>query len=113
MCMENLKYLKIYESSEEIEKMSCYTFKKLLNESIKETAFIYITYKQGIKGGEIQYLSPCSKDLAIEVKQKIFAMRNIMTNIPPNVSSSKIHFICVYGEKEDMRHIDECKMLNR
>ena len=35
--------------------MSGYTFKKLLNERIKETAFIYLTDKQGIKGGEIQY----------------------------------------------------------
>jgi hypothetical protein len=118
--MENLKYLKIYESFEEIEKMSCYTFKKLLNERIKETAFIYLTDKQGIKGGEIQYsdfqmseyLSPCIKDLSIEVKQKIFAMRNMMTNIPANFSSSKIHFKCVCGEKEDMNHIYECKMLN-
>ena len=121
MCMENLKFLKIYESFEEIEKMSCYTFKKLLNERIKKTAFIYLTDKQGFKGGEIQYsdlqmseyLSPCSKDLAIEVKQKIFAMRNMMINIPANFSSSKIHFKCVCGEKEDMNHIYECKMLNR
>ena len=60
-----------------------------------------------------EYLSPCSKDLSIEVKQKIFAMRNMMINIPANFSSSKIHFKCVCGEKEDMNHIYECKMLNR
>ena len=82
--------------------MSGYTFKKLLNERIKDTAFIYLTDKQGIKGGEIQYsdlqmseyLSPSSKDLTIEVKQKIFALRNMMTNIPANFASSKIHFKC-------------------
>ena len=60
-----------------------------------------------------EYLLPCSKDLSIEVKQKIFAMRNMMANIPANFSSSKVHFKCVCGEKEDMNHIYECKMLNK
>ena len=55
MCIENLEYLKISQTFEEIKKMSGWKFKNLINESIKREALIYRRNKQGIKGGEIEY----------------------------------------------------------
>ena len=55
MCIENLQYLKITQTFEEIKKISGGKFKNLINESIKREALIYRRNKQGIKGGEIEY----------------------------------------------------------
>ena len=76
ICIENLKELRINETLEEIEKMSHYKFKNLLNERTKNAALIYLTNKQGIKGHEIKYsdlqmsdyLLPNSQDMTIKVK---------------------------------------------
>ena len=101
--------------------MSHYIFKRLLDEWTKNAALIYLTNKQGIKGHEIKYsdlqmsdyLLPNSQDMTINVKRKIFAMRNMMTNIPANFSSSKIIHKCVCGDNEEMKHIyTTCSMLN-
>ena len=51
MCMEDLKYLEIEESLEDIKQMSVYSFKKRINEKLSKSSLSYLTGKQGSKGG--------------------------------------------------------------
>ena len=56
-----------------------------------------------------EYLLPYNNKLAIEEKCELFAVRNRMIiNIPSNFSS-KCDKKCECGEKENMKHIYECK----
>ena len=119
-CLENLNYLQIEESLEEIKEMSDHKYKRILKERIKKAAYEYLTGKQRSKGGDIyysdiqmaEYLLPVCR-LTNEVKRDIFAMRNGMTNIPANFSSQKIKFKCIGCQSdENMKHIYICKELN-
>ena len=59
-----------------------------------------------------EYLCPVNKQLTISQKCKMFAVRNRMTNIPANFPNLLESDKCLCGEKEDMKHIYYCKMLN-
>ena len=120
MCMNDLKNLEIVESLDDIQKMSIYSFKKLINKKLSESALSYLTGKQGSKGGEIvytklelaDYLSPICKQ-PIETKRRTFEIRNRMWNIPANFSSKEIKHKCfICQEDETMEHIYTCEKLN-
>ena len=120
MCMNDLKNLEINESLDDIKKMSIYSFKKMLNKKLSESALSYLTGKQGSKGGEIvytklelaDYLSPICKQ-PIDTKRRTFEIRNRMWNIPANFSSKEIkHKCCICQEDETMEHIYTCEKLN-
>ena len=113
-CMEDLKDLKINLSLKDIEKMSKSKFDNEIKKSIQISALVYLLGKQGSKGKDIvysdirmaEYLMPSSSNLTIEQKRYIFEMRNRMTPIPHNFSSSKeMDSNCVCGQSENMEHI--------
>ena len=58
------------------------------------------------------YLMPLNNKLTINEKCELFAVRNRMINIPSNFSSN-CEFKCKCGENENMKHIYECKILNK
>ena len=58
-CLEDLKYLEIDMSLEEIKSVSEISLRSILKKSISRKALQYLTEKQGSKGGEIKY--PCLK----------------------------------------------------
>ena len=88
-------------------------------EKVRQAARLYLTDKRGSKGVEISYpelqmadyLQPIA-DLSIEIKRKIFEVRNKMTRIPANFSSRNTILKCVCGEQEDMSHVYSCTLLN-
>ena len=59
-----------------------------------------------------QYLLPDSK-LSITQKRRLFAIRNMMLEIPDNFSSGIVQTFCFCGEREVMSHIYYCKILNK
>ena len=86
--------LKITETFEEIKLMTKRKFNRILKERISKNALQYLTEKQGKKGGNIayvriemaEYLLPDSK-LSTEQKRQLFAIRNMMVDLPDNFSS--------------------------
>ena len=72
--------------------------------------------KRSKKGGQItyknlemaEYLQPTC-ELSIKEKQKIFEIRNDMTNIPVNFGNKSV---CLCGKKENMEHIYNCELWN-
>ena len=118
-CLKDLAELKIEESLEEIKQMTKSKFNKLLKKRINENAMKYLTEKQGTKGKEIiysnikmaEYLLP-NNNLSILDKQRIFAIRNKMIEIPNNFPMGKKETKCTCGEKEEMPHIYYCEILS-
>ena len=104
-CKTDLKKLKISESFEEIKTMSKNKFTKMLKMKIKENALEYLLEKKGSKGSEIDYselemanyLLPLNDKLKIEEKQRLFAMRNRMIEIPNNFGKFETYYC---GEQE-------------
>ena len=119
-CMEDLKYLEIEMTLEEIKNTSEIRLRSILRKSISRKAFQYLTEKQGSKGGEIKYSSlkmadyllPHDEKISISDQKEIFSIRNRMTPIPANFSSHKIEHKCECGEIENMRHIYVCTYWN-
>ena len=109
-CIQDLKEFKIESSLEEIKMMSKYTFSKLLRNKANERAIKYLTEKQRVKGKKIQYLkiemaeylSPCNTELSIEEKQKLFAIRNQMTNFEMKFNEKPQNCLC--GKIESIEH---------
>ena len=58
------------------------------------------------------YLLPTNNKLTISEKQKMFAVKNRMINIPANFPKPKMEYKCYCGEKEDMKHIYNCEINN-
>ena len=91
-----------------------------MKKKLKINALKYLTGKQRIKGKNIkyskitmsEYLLPTNKNLTIEEKRRMFAVRNKMTNIPPNFQKSRTEIECSCGEIETMEHIYECESYN-
>ena len=85
------------ESFESIKNMPLSKFRSMLHNKISEAALIYLTDKQRIKGGEInyegiqmaEYLLPNNSGLTNQEQQKIFEIRNKVVRIPDNFSSRK------------------------
>ena len=116
-CIDDLKQLEIYESFEDIQKMSKFKFNKILKKRIEINALKYLAEKQGLKGQEIgysciemsEYLLPTNDKLSINEKRRLFEIRNKMLDIPSNFSSSKLATKCYCGDTLDMKHIYECE----
>ena len=56
------------------------------------------------------YLLPYNDKMDIEEKQRLFAVKNRMVEIPSNFGKSDS--ICICGTKENMSHIYSCQYLN-
>ena len=118
-CLKDLEELQLAMSFEEKKLISKNRFNKILNERIRAASLTYLTGKQNIKGGDInyakiemsEYLSPLS-DLSIDDKRRLFAVRNMMVDIPANFSNSNENMKCICGEKESMAHIYQCGFLS-
>ena len=60
-----------------------------------------------------EYLLP-NNEITIEEQRKIFAIRNRMIDIPANfIAKEKNDNKCFCNKIEDMKHIYECKLLNK
>ena len=120
MCIENMKYLGIELTMEEIRALSKNRFMEILRKSIKEKALQYLLIKRGSKGKEIvyqnlkmaEYLLPNNESLSISEKRYIFAIRNRMVEIEVNFPQNKTETKCFCGETMNMNHIYSCKQLN-
>ena len=74
-------------------------FKKLLKEKVKEKAFLYLKKKIRSKGKEnnfqslcmTEYLLPENRLLSIAEKQRLFAVKNRMTNIVKTPTQPKLN----------------------
>ena len=121
-CMQNMKYLNINKSLEEIRQMLSYTYKNMINKKCEEKAFDYLMSKRGSKGSEIRYfklkmadyLYP-NENLTISEQRRMFAVRNKMIlEIPSNFCSKENNTTkCICNEKENIEHIYNCKYLNK
>ena len=119
-CLDDLKYLKLNITFEEIRKISKKRYSVILKEKITEIALNYLLDKRGSKGSEINYtflemsefLLPFNNKLTISEKCELFAVRNRMIDIPSNFSSN-CEAKCECGAIENMKHIYECKILNK
>ena len=118
-CIQNLEYLGIELTFEEIRNMSKKKYSEIIKERINQVSLKYLMDKRGKKGCEIkysclemsEYLLPFNNELTIEEKCELFAVKNRMINIPYNFSS-KCEYKCKCGKKEDMIHIYECELYN-
>ena len=114
----DLKELNIAETLSEIKRMSKNKFKNLVKIKIKENAFNYLMNKRGSKGNQIEYSSlemaeyllPYNHEVKIDEKQRIFAIKNRMVDIPYNFGKTEV---CHCGETETMSHIYLCQYLNK
>ena len=96
-------------------------FRNILKERIKENALKYLISKRGSKGKEIpyaniemsEYLLPTNRNLSIEDKRKMFAIKNRMVKIPSNFPKPNIEYFCVCGRTENKIHIYNCEILSR
>ena len=87
---------------------------------LKEKAFLYLKKKIRSKGNENQhdnlcmsdYLLPENRLLTIAEKQRLFGVKNRMTNIPSNFATKNTEYKCYCGKKEDMKHIYYCDILS-
>ena len=59
-----------------------------------------------------EYLLHYNQTLSISEKQRLFAVKTRMTDIPANFPKPKTEYKCQCGEKEDMEHIFNCEILN-
>ena len=118
-CIQNLEYLGIELTFEEIRNMSKKKYSEIIKERLNQVSLKYLMDKRGKKGSEIryscvemsEYLLPFNNELTIEEKCELFAVKNRMINIPFNFSS-KCEYECKCGRKEDMNHIYECELYN-
>ena len=119
-CLQDLKDLQIEESLSDIKLMTKNKFSKLLRERSKSKALQYLTEKQRVKGKDVkyenlemsEYLLPSTPALTIEERQRLFAMKNKMVDIPNNFPKSDIRTRCFCGMIEDMNHVYECELFN-
>ena len=58
-----------------------------------------------------EYLSPCNTELSIEEKQKLFAIRNQMTNFEMKFNEKPQNCFC--GKIESIEHFYSCEFLNK
>ena len=120
MCKKNLKYLNINLTIQEIKDMSITYYTRLVRNKCRETAYSYLMQKRGKKGSEMEYKEIQMADyllpndhILIEEQRSIFAMRNMMTDIPSNFISEKNNIsVCICKEKEEMKHLYICKYLS-
>jgi hypothetical protein len=118
-CFNDLKELEISESLDDIRLMSKSKFNEMLKQQTRNNAYKYLIGKKRSKGKEIsysriemaEYLLP-DNELTIEQKQRLFAVRNKMVEIPSHFSSGDNNILCICGDKEILSHIYNCDILN-
>lgn len=118
-CFKDLKELEITESLDDIRLMSKNRFNEMLKQKTRNNAYKYLIGKKRSKGKEItysriemaEYLLP-NNNLTIEQKQRLFAVRNKMVEIPSHFSSGDSDILCICGDKESLSHIYSCDILN-
>ena len=116
--MEDLSLLKIYESLEDIKRMSENKFKNMLKTRVKENSLEYLLKRRGSKGQGIQYstlemseyLLPHNVKLNIDEKRRMFSIKNRMIQLPCNFGNPNEKCIC--GAEENMPHLYSCQYLN-
>ena len=94
-------------------------YKSIVKEKVSEAALKYLINKQGKKGREIKYpflemsdyLLPFNNQ-SIEEKREMFAVKTSMVNITANFSTNS-ETKCECGQRENMKHIYECKIYNK
>ena len=119
-CSKDLIELDICLSFQDIQMLSKQKLSKILNDKIKTAALSYLTRKQNIKGGDIsyskleisEYLSPLASNLSITDKRNIFAVRNMMIDIPANFAKLNQDMKCICGKTETMEHLYYCEILS-
>ena len=87
-CLQDIKFLEIEKTIQEIREMNRKKFISFLNEAIKKKAFEYLLNLRGKKGQEIHYselkmadyLVPSDQGLSITDKRYMFAIRNRIDN---------------------------------
>ena len=113
-CLKNLSFKQIKEMSE-------LKYTKLVKEKCKESAYIYLMKKRGVKGQEISYqklemadyLLP-NNEFTIEEQRTLFEVRNKMFDIPSNFCArERNESKCPCGATENMEHVYYCKYLNK
>ena len=117
-CMDDLKKLEIFATTEDLKNMTDIKFKKLIKSRIKENALKYLLKRRGSKGQGIEYsalemseyLLPHNDKLNLDDKRKMFSLKNGMVQIPSNFGKSEEKCFC--GDKENMPHIYSCEILN-
>ena len=115
-CIQDLKYLEISMSLEEIKNLNKIQFNKILTVSIQQKALEYLVSKRRSKGKDIShtvlkmadYLMPNYENLSIEDRRRIFEIRNRMLPISDNFPVKNVEEKCWCGGKEDTRHIYNC-----
>ena len=116
-CLQDLEYLEITISLEEIRTLNNFQFSKILKDAILPKALEYLVNKVRSKGKEIEYtemkmaeyLMPNLEKISIDDRRKIFQLRNRMLPIEANFPSKNSEKRCWCGEKEDSKHIYICK----
>ena len=116
-CLQDLEYLEITISLEEIRTLNNFQFSKILKDAILPKALEYLVNKVRSKGKEIEYtemkmaeyLMPNLEKNSIDDRRKIFQLRNRMLPIEANFPSKNSEKRCWCGEKEDSKHIYICK----
>jgi hypothetical protein len=119
-CMQDLKDLEILHTLEEIRVMSYNKFKNIVKTKVRDSAYNYLISKSRSKGKENQfeelsmaeYLLPLNKSLSISEKQRLFAVKNRMVNIPANFPKPNTEYKCQCDKKEDMEHIFDCEIFS-
>ena len=117
-CKEDLSQLKIYDSFEDIKRMSETKFKNILKTRMKENALEYLLKRRGSKGQGIQYsnlemaeyLLPQNIKLNVDEKRRMFSIKNRMVLLPCNFGKPDEKCIC--GTLENMPHLYSCEYLN-
>ena len=92
---------------------------QILKNRIEISALKYLIGKQGLRQEMkysrmemSEYLLPTNKNLTIDQKRRLFAIKDKMIDIPSNFSS-RIETRCQFGSIEDMEHIYLCETLNQ
>ena len=115
---ENMKFIRIYMTDEELKMCSKWKVKRLVNQQINVIALEYLLQKRKSKGKECvynkirmaEYLLPNSENITVKEKRQIFEIRNRMTNIPSNFKNQDSDCKCQFGcdEYETQAHVYEC-----
>ena len=58
-----------------------------------------------------EYLLPLNKTLSMPEKQRLFAVKTRMTNIPANFPKPETEYKCQCRKKEKMEHVFDCEIL--
>ena len=121
LVLKYIKDLNINHSIDEIEKMSKYTFKKIVKEQIKKHAFTYLLNKMKSKSKPVihedlerqEYLAPNDTEKSVHAKQFAFKCRSGMLNLKYNLKNKDTDISCSAcgAEEETLQHVMQCEAI--